>query len=303
MSNALKGHIALFAAQIVYALNYTIAKGLMPHFISPLALVFLRIVGACILFWVLSLFVKTQKVKPADLKKMMWLTVFGVIINQIFFIYGLSLTEPINSAIIMISNPIIVFIFTLIVLKERITFLKVSGLTLAICGALTLILFKGNFELGSKTIKGDLMTLINATSWAIFVVMVKPVMQTYNTVTVMRWMFLFGTIYIMPIGLYDTLHTNWHAFTGHAVFATCFVIVATTFFAYLLNIYGLQSLSPNVVSMYIYLQPFLASFFAILMGEDKLTPTKLFSGALIICGLYLVNYKSNSTTKKIVTHD
>ncbi len=303
MSNSLKGHIALFAAQIVYALNYSIAKGLMPNFISPLALVFLRIVGACILFWILSLFVKTQKVKPADLKKMMWLTLFGVIINQVFFIYGLSLTEPINSAIIMISNPIIVFIFTLIVLKERVTFLKVSGLTLAICGALTLILFKGNFELGSKTIKGDLMTLINATSWAIFVVMVKPVMQTYNTVTVMRWMFLFGTIYIMPIGLYDTLHTNWQAFTGHAVFATCFVVVATTFFAYLLNIYGLQSLSPNVVSMYIYLQPFLASFFAILMGEDKLTPTKLFSGALIICGLYLVNYKRTSTTKKIITHD
>ena len=303
MSNALKGHIALFAAQIVYALNYSIAKGLMPNFISPLALVFLRIVGACILFWVLSLFVKTQKVKPADLKKMMWLTLFGVIINQVFFIYGLSLTEPINSAIIMISNPIIVFIFTLIVLKERVTFLKVSGLTLAICGALTLILFKGNFELGSKTIKGDLMTLINATSWAIFVVMVKPVMQTYNTVTVMRWMFLFGTIYIMPIGLYDTLHTNWQAFTGHAVFATCFVVVATTFFAYLLNIYGLQSLSPNVVSMYIYLQPFLASFFAILMGEDKLTPTKLFSGALIICGLYLVNYKKTVTTKKIVIND
>ena len=298
MSNALKGHIALFAAQIVYALNYSIAKGLMPNFISPLALVFLRIAGACILFWVLSLFVKTQKVKPSDLKKMMLLTLFGVVINQVFFIYGLSLTEPINSAIIMISNPIIVFIFTLIILKERVTFLKVSGLTLAICGALTLILFKGNFELGSKTIKGDLMTLINATSWAIFVVMVKPVMQTYNTVTVMRWMFLFGTIYIMPIGLYDTLHTNWQAFTSHAVFATCFVVVATTFFAYLLNIYGLQSLSPSVVSMYIYLQPFLASFFAILMGEDTLTPTKLFSGALIICGLYLVNLKPKKVIER-----
>ncbi len=297
MTNALKGHIALFAAQIVYALNYSIAKGLMPTFISPLALVFLRIVGACCLFWVLSLFVKTQKVKPADLKKMMWLTLFGVVINQVFFIYGLSLTEPINSAIIMISNPIIVFIFTLIILKERVTVLKVSGLTLAIAGALTLILFKGNFELGSQTIKGDLMTLINATSWAIFVVMVKPVMQTYNTITVMRWMFLFGSIYMLPIGLYDTVHTNWSAFTGHAIFATCFVVVATTFLAYLLNLYGLQSLSPNVVSMYIYLQPFLASFFAILMGEDKLTTTKLFSGALIICGLYLVNLKPKKNIK------
>lgn len=301
MTQTLKAHLALFAAQVVYALNYSIAKGLMPTYIGPLALVFLRIVGACGLFWVLSLFVKTQKVEPAHLKKMMLLTLFGVVINQVFFIYGLSLTDPINSAIIMVSNPIIVFIFTLIVLKERITFLKFSGLTLAICGALTLILFKGNFEFGSKTIKGDLMTLINATSWAIFVVMVKPIMQTYNTVTVMRWMFLFGTIYIIPIGLNDTIHTNWGAFTSSAIVATCFVVVATTFLAYLLNMYGLQKLSPNAVSMYIYTQPFLASIFAILMGEDKLTVTKLFSGALIICGLYLVNYKA--TSKKSITND
>ena len=295
MSNAVKGHIALFAAQVVYALNYSIAKGLMPNFIGPLALVFLRITGACILFWLLSLFVKTQKVEKADLIKMLWLALFGVVINQVFFIWGLSLTHPINSAIIMVSNPIIVFIFTLIILKERITILKVSGLTLAIAGALMLLFFKGNFDFGSETMMGDLMTLVNSASWAIFVVMVKPIMQKYNAVTAMRWMFLFGSIYIMPVGLSDMLHTNWHLFTQHAIFATCFVVIATTFFAYLLNIYGLQSLSPSTVSMYIYLQPFLASIFAIFMGEDKLTTIKIISGILIICGLYLVNKK----TKKL----
>ena len=292
MTNALKGHIALFLAQIVYALNYSIAKDLMPDFISPLALVFLRVTGACLLFWLLSLFVKTQKVERQDLIKMTWLALFGVVINQVFFIYGLSLTHPINSAIIMISNPIIVFVFTLILLKERITFYKISGLTLAVIGAVTLLLFRGNLEFGSDTIAGDSLTLINSASWAIFVVMVKPIMMKYNTTTAMRWMFLFGSIYMVPIGLSDTLNTNWAGFTNHAVFAVCFVVVATTFFAYLLNIYGLQHLSPNTVSAYIYLQPFLASIFAILMGKDQLTPTKLFSGALIIVGLYFINKKS-----------
>lgn len=265
----------------------------MPNFIGPLALVFLRITGAAALFWLLSLFVKTQKVEKKDMIKMIWLCLFGVVINQVFFIYGLSLTHPINSAIIMISNPVIVFVFTLVILKERITIFKVSGLTLAITGALLLLLFKGNFEMGSDTIAGDLMTLINSTSWAIFVIMVKPIMEKYDTVTAMRWMFLFGSIYIIPIGLNDLLHTNWEAFTGHAIFATCFVVIATTFFAYLLNMYGLgvKELSSSVASMYIYLQPFLASTFAMLMGEDKLTPTKIFSGILIICGLYLVNVK------------
>jgi drug/metabolite transporter (DMT)-like permease len=295
LTKALKGHIALFAAQIIYALNYSIAKGLMPDYIHPIAIVFLRIIGAAILFWILSLFVKTEKVEKQDMKRIALLALFGVVINQVFFIYGLSITTPINSSIIMISNPIMVFIFTLFLLKERISAFKISGLALAITGAALILSYRGNFEIGSDTIAGDVMTLINSASWAVFIVMAKPIMQKYNTTTAMRWMFLFGSIYILPIGFVETMHTNWEAFTGHAVFALCFVVVATTFLAYFLNVYGLQELSPNTVSAYIYLQPFLASLFAILMGEDKLTPTKLLSGILIILGLYLVNKKTKKT--------
>jgi drug/metabolite transporter (DMT)-like permease len=296
LSKSLQGHIALFVAQIIYALNYSLAKGLMPQYIHPIALVFSRVVGACFLFWILSVFVRTQKVEKKDMKRMILLSVFGVVINQVFFIWGLSITTPINSSIIMISNPIMVFIFTLIVLGERITLTRVTGLGLAIVGAVLILRYRGNFEVGSDTIIGDLMTLLNSASWAVFVVMVKPVMQKYNTVTAMRWMFLFGSFFMVPIGLWETLHVEWSAFTSHAVFAMLFVIVATTFFAYLLNVYGLQELSPNTVSAYIYLQPFLATLFAIIMGEDKLTPTKVISGILIILGLYLVNKKPRKIT-------
>jgi drug/metabolite transporter (DMT)-like permease len=291
LSNALKGHIALFVAQIIYALNYSIAKGLMPNYMGPIAMVFMRILGAGLLFWILSLFVKTQKVEKQDIKRIALIALFGAGLNQIFFIYGLSLSTPINSSIIMISNPIIVMVFTLIILKERITFLKVTGLSFAIVGAVMILRYKGNFEVGSDTIVGDVMTLINSVSWATFVVMVKPIMGKYNTTTTMRWLFLFGSLYILPIGLYDTMHTNWSNFTQEAFWALAFVVVVTTFFAYYLNVYGIQELSTNTVSAYIYLQPFLASIFAVLMGDDKLTPTKLLSGALIILGLYLVTKK------------
>ncbi len=272
-------------------MNYSIAKDLMPTYMQPFALVFLRIVGACALFWLISLFTKKEKVERKDMLKFLWLALFGVVINQVFFIWGLSLTKPINSAIIMISNPIIVFIITLVVLKETITIPKVSGLLLAIAGAYIILRYRGNFEVGSETIAGDLLTLINSTSWAIFVVLSKPLYNKYSTVTVMKWMFLIGSFYIIPIGAYDMLHTNWSTFDGHAIFATAFVVVATTFLAYLLNIYGLQQLSPNVVSMYIYLQPFLASLFAISLGKDKLDLTKILAGVCIIIGLYLVTLK------------
>ena len=292
MTKAFRGHLALFAAQIIYALNYSVAKGLMPGFISPIPLVFSRIIGAMILFWLLSLVVKTQKVERTDMKKLAGLALFGVVINQVFFIWGLSRTTPINSSIIMISNPVLVFVITLIILKERARQSQVTGLLLAIIGALLILRYKGNFEVGTETLAGDLMTLVNSASWAFFIVMVKPIMVKYDTVTVMRWLFLFGSIYMLPIGLRETLEANWAAFTTSAWLALGFVVIATTFFAYLLNLYGLQTLSTNTVSAYIYLQPFLASVFAIVMGKDHMDPIKIISGILIISGLYLVNKKS-----------
>ncbi|MBL7895380.1 MAG: DMT family transporter [Bacteroidia bacterium] len=298
MSDALKAHISLFAAQVIYALNYSIAKDLMPVHIGPLALVYLRISGACLLFWILSLFARKESLDVGDLKKMAILAIFGVFVNQVFFIYGLSLTIPINSAIIMISNPIMVIVFTLIVFKERITFLKISGLGLGIVGAVSLLLFRGNFEFGSENIAGDLMTLVNSASWAVFVVMAKPYMQKYQTVTVMKWIFLFGLIYMTPIGIYDLPHVNWSAFTPEIIGAISFVVVATTFLAYLLNTYALKALSSSVVSMYIYTQPFLATIFAVILGKDSLTPIKVLAGVLIITGVYLVSYKP--TKKEII---
>jgi drug/metabolite transporter (DMT)-like permease len=297
LTKSLKGHIALFLAQIIYALNYSIAKDLMPEYMDPMSIVFFRVTGAAILFWILSLFVKTQSVSRHDLKRMAWLSIFGVVINQVFFIYGLSLTTPINSSIIMISNPIMVFVFTLILFKVRITLTKIAGLGLAITGAVMILLYQGNFEMGSETRAGDLMTFINSISWAIFVVLVKPMMEKYNTVTAMRWMFLFGSLYMIPLGLPDALLVDWQHMNPYAWFAIGFVVVATTFLAYLLNIYGLVGLSANTVSAYIYLQPFLASLFAIALGRDELTPTKVLSGILIILGLYLVNKKTKTTVQ------
>lgn len=129
----------------------------------------------------------------------------------------------------MISNPIAVMIFTLFILKERITNFKILGLLLGITGALALLLFKGSFSFGSETAMGDLMTLVNSMSWAIFVVMIKPFMQKYQTITVMKWCFLFGLIYFFPIGIKDVLSTQWQHLPHQIIFAILFIVIATTF--------------------------------------------------------------------------
>ncbi len=300
MNSSFKAHISLFIAQVIYALNYSIAKDLMPTYINPLGLVMMRIAGACILFWLLSLVTKPQAIEKGDLKKLMLLAVFGVAVNQVFFIWGLSLTKPINSAIIMVSNPIAVMIFTLIVFKEKITTLKLTGLTFGVIGAITLLLFKshGGFSIGSDTIVGDIMTLANSLSWAIFVVMAKPFMQKYQTVTVMKWIFLFGLIYIGPIGIPHLFDVKWSILNSQTIFAMAFVVIATTFLVYLMNTYALKTLSSSTVSMYIYLQPFLATIIAVVLGKDELTFIKILSAALIITGVYLISKKTS--TKKII---
>ena len=291
MSPTTKAHISLFLAQVIYALNYSIAKDVMPIYIKPLALVMLRILGAFFLFWILSFFLKPEKVEKADLKKIALLAIFGVVINQAFFIYGLSLTKPINSAIIMISNPIAVMLFTIVMFKEKITALKLTGLGLGIAGALTLLLFRGSFSFGSETIVGDMMTLVNSLSWGVFVVMAKPYMIKYHTVTVMKWVFLFGLIYFCPIGLPYLIEVQWALMPSNIVFGLFFIVFATTFLAYLLNMYALKALSSSVVSMYIYFQPFLATLFAVWLGKDEITPIKIVSAILIILGVYLASRK------------
>ena len=290
--------MSLFIAQVIYALNYSIAKDLMPDYIKPFGLVMMRVTGAFILFWLMSFVSKPEKLEKGDLKKLILLAGFGVAANQLFFLWGLSLTTPINSAIIMVSNPIAVVLFTLIVLREKITALKITGLGFGVAGALTLLLFKahGTFAIGSETIAGDLMTLANSLFWAIFVVMVKPFMQKYQTVTVMKWIFLFGFIIVCPFGMEDMLAVKWSALPHNAIFAMAFVVIATTFFAYLLNTYALKTLSSSIVSMYIYLQPFLATVIAIWLGKDELTYLKIISGLLIIFGVYLAGRKPKEIT-------
>lgn len=292
MSESLKAHISLFTAQVIYALNYSLAKDLMPHYVGPGALVLLRILGACLMFWTVSLFIDVKAPEKRDYVKFILLAVFGVACNQLCFIFGLNLTFPINSAIIMTSNPIIVTVLTLFLLKERITLFKAGGIIMGIAGALTLMLMSGkSFGFSSDTAVGDLLTLVNSTSWAVFVVMAKPYMQRYHTITVMKWIFLFGLAMVTPFGLQDLRSTDFGAFSAGAWLALGFVVIATTFLAYLLNTYALKALSPATVSAYIYIQPFLATFFALLFGKDQLTVYKVLAGALIILGVYLSGKK------------
>jgi drug/metabolite transporter (DMT)-like permease len=289
MNKRLLAHIALFAANLIYGINYTVAKDVMPDFIEPLGFIFLRASGALLLFWLCYRLFFYEKIARNDMFKLMLCGLFGVAINQMLFFEGLNLTTPINAAVIMVTNPILVLIMGALLAAERITKRKMLGIALGATGAISLITYGGAVELNPNHFWGNIMVLINAASYGVYLVMVKPLMEKYKPITVISWVFLFGFLFVIPFGWTDFQSIQWSQMPSDVLYKVAFVVMGTTFMAYLLNIYGLKTLNPSTVSTYIYLQPVLASMVAILAGSDSLSPIKIMAALIIFGGVYLVS--------------
>lgn len=293
MSRSRLAHLAIFAANFIYAANFTIAKEVMPRYIQPMGFIVLRVSGAMLLYWLVAgIFAPKENIEKKDWGILMLCGLFGVGFNQSLFFLGLNITTPINAAIMMITTPILVLIISMLLAKESISGLKVTGITLGFTGALVLLLMKGGASFNSGTALGDLYVLINAAAFAIYLVISKPLMLKYHFLTVIKWTFTFGLICVIPFGWNELQEVQWHTMPADIVWATVFVVVATTFLTYLFNIFGLKQLNASAVSSYIYLQPLLATLIALAYGKDALNGTKILSALLIFCGVYLVSRPS-----------
>lgn len=303
MNKVIKAHVALLVVNLIYGANFSIVKEVVPSQIQSFALVVLRAASAVALFWITSIFTRKEKVAKKDFVRLMLLGVFGVALNQLLFIRGLELSTPINASIIMIFNPIIVMVLEIVFLKEKAPLIRVIGIALGATGATILLLFRAGFSFGgSSTLTGDIMVLINCISWAVFMVMVKPLMLKYNTVTVTKWVFTFGLIYVLPFGWGQLQQFDFANVDTNSWLCIIYVLIASTFIAYLLNNYALREVSPSVASTYIYLQPLLAAGIAVMLKQDKLDSVKIISGILIVTGIYLVG-RSRQNQKKALKQE
>ena len=295
--NLILAHLAVIGANVIYGINYVVAKGIMPDFMQPRVIILLRVVGAAFIFWIVSLFSKRESVTRPDLLRLALCALFGIAINQIMFFEGLNLTTPINASIIMVGTPILVLVFSHFILHEKISRNKIIGIVLGFSGAAYLILSGGKLSLESGTFLGNLFVLINATSYGLFLVLVKPLMTKYSPLTIMKWLFTFGIIYVLPFSFYLLDDTNFSAIPVKIWFSVAYVIIFTTVFAYFLNNYSLKRISPTMNSAYIYLQPFLATVVAVIAGKDKLTWVEIIAAVLIFAGVYFVSLNKVKTVK------
>lgn len=289
-------HLSLLAANIIYGLNYSIAKSVMPDAIKPFALVSLRSISAAVLFWITSLFMPKEPVKSKDLLFLFGVSFFGVVINQTLFLVGLDMTSPINSSIILSTNPIFAFIFAALILKERITFLKGTGLAIGLSGVLLLILQNGTPDIASSTFLGDIYTLVNTISWAFYTVIIKRMLERYHPVTVMKWTFLFGMVTNIPVGYHQWSTMDWSSIPFKSWLEIGFVVVFATYLGYLFISFGLRRLSPTIVSTYTYTQPIIAAYLASMMGQDHIDLVMVISALLIFAGVFVVSRQKNNET-------
>lgn len=287
--NILLAHLAVIGANIIYGINYVVAKGIMPDYLSPRVIILLRVLGAAIIFWVVGSFYPKSKIRRNDFIRLAVCALFGIAINQVMFFEGLNLTTPINASIIMVGTPILVLVASHFILKEKITSSKVLGILLGFAGAAYLIVGGGSFDFSSNTFLGNLFILINATSYGIFLVLVKPLMARYEPIVIMKWLFTFGLIYVIPISFYLLEETDFASIPTNIWLSVAYVVIFTTVLAYFLNNYSLKNISPTMNSSYIYLQPFLATVVSLFAGKDHLTWAEVIAAALIFLGVYFVS--------------
>lgn len=257
-------HLALFMVNTLYGANHVLAKGVMPQFLTPNVFILFRILGATILFWLVKSFYVKEKIDKKDLLMMAICAVFGVAVNQLFFFHGLNLSSAINSGIFMSINPILVTILSLFILKDKVTLVRAFGIVLGTTATILLTLTAGTGK--GDSVLGDTFLFINAVSYAIYLVMAKPLMRKYSPLTVITWVFTFGLLFVLifPPTLLDLSNTNFSVIPSYVWYKITYVIIGVTFFTYLLTMYGLKYLSPTVSSSYIYFQPILVMAFAYL---------------------------------------
>lgn len=299
MNLIFKSHLALFIANLIYALTFTIAKDVMPDTVKPLGFILIRVTGAMIIFQLVHAIWIKEKVKKEDYKRLVLCGLFGVAINMMLFFKGLNLTTPIHAAVTMTSTPIIVFVLAIIFHGERGTIWRIIGVLLGAFGAIVLAIYGRELEANNPYLMwGNLLVFINAVSYAVYLTIVKPLMVKYHFITVMKWVFTVGFITVLPFGTQELLAVRWATISTTIWYEIGFVVLGTSVLAYMCNIYALKHLRASTVGFYIYLQPVLATIIALMVDSDKLDPVKIIASSFIFLGVYLVSRKPKPTPKE-----
>ena len=286
MNKNIQGHLFALTANILWGLMAPVGKSALVEF-SALSVTTFRMVGAAACFWLLSLFCKREQVDHRDMLKIFFAALFALVFNQGVYIFGLSMTSPIDASIVTTTLPIVTMIVAAIYLKEPVTNKKVLGIFVGAMGALILIMSSSNAGSGNGSIMGDLLCLIAQISFSIYLTVFKGLSQKYSPITLNKWMFVYASMYI-PFSYHDVAAIQWAEISTAALLQVGYVVVGGSFLAYICIMTAQRLLRPTVVSMYNYMQPIVASIVTVIIGMATFNMEKGIAIALVFLGVYIV---------------
>ncbi len=290
--------IAVSIATLIYGLNYTIAKEVMPFYVKPFGFILIRVLGAATIFWILGLFIKSEKIDKSDYKTILLASFFGIGVNMLSFFKGLSLTTPISASVMMVTSPIMVLIFSSILIRKAIGKQRIIGVIIGLIGTIILITYGNSSDSNATNSNwGNFLVFINAASYGLYLVISKNLTAKYHPITLVKWLYLLGLLVTVPFGYSELMEVNWHQMPTNIYWNISFVVVFTSCVTYLFNLYGLSKLKPTTVSVFIYLQPVIATIFALIVGSDSLNLIKIGATLLIFSGVYLVTRQVENSVK------
>jgi len=286
----IQGHLCILAANVIFGIYIPISKYVLGEFFSGEVLTVFRMWGATLLFWVASLWVKNDHVNRRDLLLMLVFGVTGIVLNQGLFICGLSMTSPVDASVIVTSTPLMVMIISALLMHDPITRRKGLGVFMGASGAIWLILSTSHIHASTGTLGGDTLILISGFSTAIYYSLSKPLTSRHSPITLMKWMFLFSSLVMLPLTphFFESADAFKNDFTLTGAAALIYIIIGATFTTYLLIAMAIKRMRPTTMAMYNYLQPFISSSVAVIVGQDSFSIEKCCAAVLVFSGVYLV---------------
>ena len=293
MNSQLKAHLALLGTNLFFAINYSAIKYFTNnHYAGPFGINIIRISVSLVLFWFLFLFKQPEKkIEKKDIPAFLLCALTAIALNQMLFIKGLAFTFPIHAALLTLITPILITIIAARVLREKITLERSFGLLLGALGAILLITNREVSLPGENKVLGDILVILSAVAYTFYFILVKPLMNKYSPIQVIRWLFTFGFSMIFPFCFHEFTEITWPVFTFKDWVFLFLIVVPGTFLAYIFNVYGIQKLSASTAGAYIYSQPVFAVLIAMIFLREELSFVKVIAALLIFAGVYLSNSK------------
>ena len=287
-----KALLSIISANVIFGLNIPVTKSLITNWMTPIGYMITRMLFGIFVFWAISLFSSKEKVVGRDMAIIAVAGLLGFVATQFTFAYSLKFTTPVNYSLLMALTPVIVLLLSAIFLKENITLRKVMGIVLSFSGASLIILKNKNGSTGPNHLLGIFFAILCALCYAVYLVITRKISAKYNPITVVKWMFLFSALVLLPFGseLFDQkIYSPGSSITAYLLLG--FALLFSTTLAFFLLPVALKRLTAGTVSIFMNLQPLVASAVAIFVGQDIFSWEKPLAAILVVAGVCLVTIK------------